>query len=229
MINKIQLLFSLKEPQNKKILTDLLFKEWQLIKQKFPILKYRQAIRLPDDPTASVPQDGQPDDLPEQPNFDVIFELRGEEVPFNSLIDAVKDLGFKVEPLIDKFNSAALVGKEHIIVDGTESLFLNMVLRRPKKWSRDDWHFHWLEHHAAEVKENVKGLEGYRQFHADEDASRKASKVIKVDIYDYEGTAEGYYSSLEKFLETLSDPEVSKDTGFIDHGRSVMWLCNLYE
>ena len=26
-----------------------------------------------------------------------------------------------------------------------------------------------------------------------------------------------------------SDPEVAKDTGFIDHSRSVMWLYNLYE
>ena len=229
MINKIQLLFSLKEPHNKKILTDLLFKEWQLIKQKFPILEYRQAIRLPDDPTLSVPQDGQPDDLPERPNFDIIFELRGEEVSFDNLIDSIKGLGGKIELLIDQSNSAALVGKEHIIVEGTEALFLNMLLRRPKKWSRADWHAHWLDHHAAEVKENIKGLEGYRQFHADEDASRKASKETKVDIYDYEGTAEGYYSSLEKFLETLSDPEVAKDTGFIDHARSVMWLYNLYE
>ena len=104
-----------------------------------------------------------------------------------------------------------------------------MVLRRPNEWSREDWHKHWLEHHAAEVLENVSGLQGYRQFHADEKASKRAAKKIGLGIYDYEGTAEGYYSDIEKFLETLSDPEVSKDTGFIDHRRSVMWLYNIYE
>ena len=53
--------------------------------------------------------------------------------------------------------------------------------------------------------------------------------VSRMNIFDFEGTAEGYYSDIEKFLETLSDPEVAKDTGFIDHSRSVMWLYNLYE
>ena len=64
---------------------------------------------------------------------------------------------------------------------------------------------------------------------AEEKASKRAAKKIGLGIYDYEGTAEGYYSDIEKFLETLSDPEVSKDTGFIDHRRSVMWLYNIYE
>ena len=75
----------------------------------------------------------------------------------------------------------------------------------------------------------MTGLQGYRQFHADEETSCKAAEVTGLQIYDFEGTAEGYYSDIDKFLETLSDPEVSKDTGFIDHGRSVMWLYNLYE
>ena len=104
-----------------------------------------------------------------------------------------------------------------------------MVLRRPLQWSREDWHEHWLDHHAADVRENVSGLQGYRQFHADEEFSEKAANSAGVDIFDFEGTAEGYYSNIEKFLETLSDPEVAKDTGFIDHSRSVMWLYNLYE
>jgi hypothetical protein len=184
---------------------------------------------VPNDPTSLVPQDGQSDDFVEQPAFDVVFELRGEEIAFDSLIEAIEGLGSKLEHLIDQSNSAALVGKEHIIVAGTESLFVNMVLRRPKKWMKDDWHVHWLEHHATEVKETVKGLEGYRQFHADEDASRAASEVAKIHLYDFEGTAEGYYSSIESFFKTLLDPEVSKDTGFIDHERSVMWLYNLNE
>ena len=211
------------------MLADLLFSEWQGIEQKNPALKYRLATRLPNDLTSLVPQDGQLDDSSEQPAFDVIFEIRGEEVSYDDLIEAIEGLGAKLQPLIDQSNSAALVGKEHIIVAGAESLFLNMVLRRPKRWLKEDWHAHWLDHHAAEVRQNVKGLEGYRQFHADEDASRKAAQVAKISIYDYEGSAEGHYSSVENFFKTLSDPEVSKDTGFIDHERSVMWLYNLYE
>ena len=229
MINKIQLLLSAKDSLNKDKISDLIIHEWSSINQKISNITHRRAIRVKDDPTASVPQDGQPDELIEQPSFDIIFEIRGGEISYDDLIGTLDGIGDKLEPLIDKTSSAVLVGKEYIIVPGTEPLFLNMVLRRPAEWSREDWHQHWLEHHAAEVLENVSGLQGYRQFHADEQASRKAAKKIGLEIYDYEGTAEGYYSNMEKFLETLSDPEVSKDTGFIDHGRSVMWLYDIYE
>ena len=229
MIKKIQLMFSAENPLNRDKISDLIVDEWNSINKKFPDISHRRAIRVPNDPTASVPQDGQPDDLPEQPPFDVMFELRGKEVNFETLINAVDGIGDKFGLLIDKSNSAVLVGTEYMIVPGTQPLFLNMILRRPKKWSKKDWHEHWLDHHAAEVRENVTGLQGYRQFHADEEASCKAAEVTGLQIYDFEGTAEGYYSDIDKFLETLSDPEVSKDTGFIDHGRSVMWLYNLYE
>ena len=229
MINKIQLLFSASNTDDRDKINNFLVSEWELIKQKLPDVQHRRAIRVPNDPTASVPQDGQPDDLLEQPPFDVMLELRGEDVSFDLLIKAIEGIGERLGPLIDATNSAALLGNEHMIVPGNEPLFLNMVLRRPSKWSREDWHDHWLEHHAADVRENVSGLQGYRQFHADEQASKEAAESARVGIYDYEGTAEGYYSDIEKFLETLSDPEVAKDTGFIDHSRSVMWLYNLYE
>lgn len=229
MINKIQLLLSANDPLNKDKISDLIADEWNSIKQKLSNITHRRAVRVKDDPTAIVPQDGQPDEPIEQPSFDIMFEIRGEEISYDHLTDSLEGFGDKLESLINKNCSAVLLGKEYIIVPGSEPLFLNMVLRRPNEWSREDWHKHWLEHHAEEVLENVSGLQGYRQFHADEKASKRAAKKIGLGIYDYEGTAEGYYSDIEKFLETLSDPEVSKDTGFIDHRRSVMWLYNIYE
>ena len=229
MIKKIQLLLSSAEPQNSDKLADLLVKEWEAVKQALPGIQHRRAIRVPGDPTSNVPQDGQPDEVSEQPSFDVVFELRGEEVPLETLSKAVEGIGERLASVIDQTNSAALVGTEHMIVPGAQPLFLNMALRRLPKWSKEEWHDHWLGHHAAEVRENVSGLQGYRQFHADELSSRKAAEMAGVAINDFEGTAEGYYSDIDKFLETLSDPEVSKDSGFIDHGRSVMWLYSLTE
>ena len=229
MIKKLQLLLSASDINNRDKIDDILSRECKSINNNLPNLQFRRAIRVPDDPTASVPQDGQPDDLPEQPPFDNIIELRSDDASYESLIDAIHGIGEKLGSLIDASKSAALIGDEHVIVSGSEPLFLNMVLRRPLQWSREDWHEHWLDHHAADVRENVSGLQGYRQFHADEEFSEKAANSAGVDIFDFEGTAEGYYSDIEKFLETLSDPEVAKDTGFIDHSRSVMWLYNLYE
>ena len=94
------------------------------------------------------------------------------------------------------------------MVNGAEPLFLKMVVRSAVEWSRENWHEHWRDHHAKEVLENVSGLQGYRQFHANEEFSKKASEITGLKIYDYEGTAEGYYSSLEKFLETLPEQSV---------------------
>jgi hypothetical protein len=54
-----------------------------------------------------------------------------------------------------------------------------------------------------------------------------ASEITGLEIGDLEGTAEGYYSSMDKFLEIMASPEVSADAGFIDHARSVMWLYSL--
>ncbi len=229
MIKKLQLLFSVTDPENRDKISTILLNNWSLINKKKLNINHRLAIRVPGDPTSSVPQDGQPDNLPEQPSFDVMFEIRGEDIPYHNLVDILDGFTKELEPLINKNNSAAIVGTEYKIVNGDEPLFLNMILRRPVEWSRENWHEHWLDHHAKEVLENVSGLQGYRQFHANEEFSKKASEITGLKIYDYEGTAEGYYSSLEKFLETLSDPEVSKDTGFIDHSRSVMWLYNIYE
>ena len=206
MINKIQLLLSANDPLNKDKISDLIADEWNSIKQKLSNITHRRAVRVKDDPTAIVPQDGQPDEPIEQPSFDIMFEIRGEEISYDHLTDSLEGFGDKLESLINKNCSAVLLGKEYIIVPGSEPLFLNMVLRRPNKWSREDWHKHWLEHHAVEVLENVTGLQGYRQFHADEKASKKAAKKIGLGIYDYEGTAEGYYSDIELSLIHISEP-----------------------
>ncbi len=226
-MNKIQLLLSAASEPSIKTIKDSLEVEWRRIKNEIPNLDNRIGVRVPGDPTASVPQDGQPDIMPEQPSFDLVIEARGNDVSFNDLGEIMRGVGSRLESLIDRASSAALVGTEHEIVPGVQPFFLNMLLRRPSNWARSDWKAHWIEHHAKEVQENVTGLQGYRQFHADPVASEVAAKMAGVAISDFDGTAEGYYSDLEKFFETLSDPEVQKDTGFIDHRRSVMRLYTI--
>ena len=226
-MNKIQLLLSALNEPSIKTIKNFLAVEWGRIKNEMPNLDNRIGVRVPGDPTASVPQDGQPVIMPEQPSFDLVIEARGKDVSFNDLGQIMSGVGSRLESLIDPASSAALVGTEHEIVPGAQPLFLNMLLRRPSNWARSEWKAHWIEHHAKEVRENVTGLQGYRQFHADPVASEAAAKTAGVAISDFDGTAEGYYSDLAKFFETLSDPEVQKDTGFIDHRRSVMRLYTI--
>ena len=226
-MNKIQLLLSADNEASIKTIKDSLEIERGRINNEIPTLDSRVGVRVSGDPTASVPQDGQPDIMSEQPSFDLVLEARGKDISFKDLGQIMSGLGLRLEPFIDRASSAALVGTEHEIVPGAQPLFLNMLLRRPSNWASSDWKAHWLEHHAEEVRENVTGLQGYRQFHVDLVASKVAAKMAGVAISDFDGTAEGYYSDLEKFFETLSDPEVKKDTGFIDHRRSVMRLYTI--
>ena len=92
MIKKLQLLLSASDINNRDKIDDILSKECKSINNNLPNLQFRRAIRVPDDPTASVPQDGQPDDLPEQPPFDNIIELRSEDASYESLIEAIHGL-----------------------------------------------------------------------------------------------------------------------------------------
>ena len=226
-MNKIQLLLSADNEASIQTIKDSLEIEWVRIKNEIPNLDSRVGVRVPGDPTARVPQDGQPDIMPEQPSFDLVIEVRGKDMSFNDLSQIMSGVGLRLESLIDRASSAALVGTEHEIVPGAQPLFLNMLLRRPSNWASSDWKAHWIEDHAKEVQDNVTGLQGYRQFHVDPVASEAAAKTAGVAISDFDGTAEGYYSDLAKFFETLSDPEVQKDTGFIDHRRSVMRLYTI--
>ena len=108
MIKKLQLLLSASDINNRNKIDDILSRECKSINNNLPNLQFRRAIRVPDDPTASVPQDGQPDDLPEQPPFDNIIELRSEDASYESLIEAIHGIGEKLGSLIDASKSCLL-------------------------------------------------------------------------------------------------------------------------
>ena len=113
MINKLQLLFSVNDPENRDKISTILLNNWSLINKKKLNINHRLAIRVNGDPTSSVPQDGQPDNLPEQPSFDVMFEIRGEDIPYHNLVNILDGFTKELEPLINKNNSAAIVGTEY--------------------------------------------------------------------------------------------------------------------
>jgi|TARA_B100000315_G_scaffold238810_1_gene256964 hypothetical protein len=225
--NKLQLLLSLRDGKQGQALTELLVKEGQAATSSLPEVYYRHAVRLPGDPTANVPQDGQTETAAPPPSFDVMFELRSEDTPLQEMTNSISGIGHRLESIIDRSQSAALAGAEYTVIPGTQPLLLIMALRRRPSLSREQFHDFWQNHHAEDVRESVTGLQGYRQFHAHEHATRQAAALSGLAIDDLEGTAEGYYASMEEFLEIMARPEVSADAGFIDHSRSVMWLYAL--
>ncbi len=227
MTNKVQLLLSLHDSAQRQALAERLTREGQAATRSLPAASCRQVVRVPGDPTESVPQDGQVTTHDPFPPFDVVFELRSQSLPLNALIQPIATIGQRLEAMIDRSKCAALAGTEHVVVPGTQPLMLIMALRRLPSMSREQFHDFWQNHHADDVRRSVTGLRGYRQFHADEAATAEAAALAGLAIDDLEGTAEGYYASMEEFLEIMARPEVSADAGFIDHSRSGMWLYAL--
>ena len=109
-MNKIQLLLSAANEPSIKMIKDSLELEWRRIKNEMPNLDNRIGVRVTGDPTARVSQDGQPDIMPEQPSFDLVLEARGKDVSFSDLGQVLSGVGSRLESLIDRASSAALVG-----------------------------------------------------------------------------------------------------------------------
>jgi hypothetical protein len=110
-------------------------------------------------------------------------------------------------------------------------LTLVFALHRLPSLSSEQFHDYWLNKHA-EVGRAVPGLQGYRQFHANQEATKAAAEAVGVALSDFEGAAEGFYRSLKDFLEIMSKPEVAADAiedekKFIDHSRSVIGLYHV--
>ncbi len=160
--------------------------------------------------------------------FDAVFEVGGEEMDLGDLVSAVKDVGTRLGDWIDPVRSAAIAGMEHVIVPGSQRLELVFALRRLPALSPEQFRDHWLNVHA-EIARGIGALQGYRQFHADDQHSEAAAASAGVGVADFEGAAEAYYQNSEAFLKIMSEPAVAADAladerTFIDHSRSVLGL-----
>jgi hypothetical protein len=149
-VPKIQLLISLRKSVHAGTLINLLEDEIATLRKSFPRIEHRLAVRLSGDPTASVPQDGAGirDAIP--PSFDVWLELAPKECSIESLIESLEDLGDRLGSQIDRSQSAIIIGQEHTIVPGTESLLLIMAIRRRSHLSSQQFHDFWRNDHASD-------------------------------------------------------------------------------
>jgi hypothetical protein len=187
------------------------------------------AIRLKDDPIRHIAHS---EEIPESAeSFDAMFEVGAENGDLSQLAMPLRNIIQELNGYIDSARSAVIAGTEHIILPGQEPLMLILAIRFPAAKTEDAYHDYWLNKHA-EVARKVPLLRAYRQFHANEPASRDMGKSLDIGIVDFNGTAQGYYRDVEDFLEIMAQPEVTADAiedekNFIDHSRSVMGLFKI--
>jgi hypothetical protein len=227
MRNKIMLLLAQSDTQPPGTLEPPLASEGQRVRKFLPKGAFhRRAFHLPDDPTQQIAHATEMGEAPG--SFDAVFEVGAEGATWTELIPAVQGLVERLKELVNPARSAVIAGTEHVIVPGEQPLLLVFALRRLPSLTSEEFHNYWLNKHA-DVGRAVPGLQGYRQFHADQKATETAAEAAGVAITDFEGAAEGYYQDLNSFLEIMSKPEVTADAiedekKFIYHSRSVIGL-----
>lgn len=230
MYNKVQILLHKNKSTALDLLEEKILSEINKITAKLPErATCLSAIRLEDDPTRRIAHSEEISESAE--SFDAIFEVGTENGDLKHLAMPLRDVMQHLNEWIEPGLSAVIAGTEHIILPGQEPLMLILAIRRLAHMTDEAYHDYWLNKHS-EVARRVPVLRAYRQFHANEPASRDIGKLLDIGVVDFNGAAQGYYRDIKDFFDIMAQPEVTADAiedekNFIDHSRSVMGLFKI--
>ncbi|MDB6061646.1 MAG: hypothetical protein JWM78_1749 [Verrucomicrobiaceae bacterium] len=160
--------------------------------------------------------------------FDAMLEIVGDNIDFNKLVGLCEGLGQRLQTLIEPEASAALAGSEHIILPGDGPLLVLIANRRLPNYTHAGFLKYWIEYHGPFAREHTPPDAGlfYRQFHTDEDATRKLLHATGFGVSDFDGAAECYYASAESVRKLMGDTATVDqatvdEKKFVDHERCV--------
>jgi hypothetical protein len=223
---KAQVLLVLREGVSPSALERALAAEAARLLERAPAgTREVQLVRLEDDPTR---QSAHGEEMEAAPSFDAVIELSGEDLDQVALASAFEGVGPRLEDWVVPERSAAVAGTEHTFVEGSQPLRIVMGLRRLETLTSPAFHDYWLNTHG-ELGRKVPGSQGYRQFHADAEASARLAAAAGVAVDDFEGVAEAYFTDMDAFMAVMSRPEIVEplledERRFIDHSRSAIGL-----
>jgi hypothetical protein len=147
------------------------------------------------------------------------------EVLFATLDGLVGRLGGAIEPA----RSAAALGVDHEIMEGTGAVQLFYCLRRVPALTHEQFSDYWrnqLVKHTTKTPMKA----GYRQVHADPELTIRAAKAAGVEIDDIDGVALEWYPDMPSFSTAVawSDqptaPSIEAETEMSDIGRAIAVL-----
>ncbi len=188
----------------------------------------RMATRLADDPIIDTPHGRA---VADGPSFDAALSVGGNGLDHADLAEAVADIGDRFGDLLALDRCAALAGELHVFVPGVGPIFGIMAFRRRPDLTHDQFIEYWLNQHRPLVL-GTAPANGYRQFHADPDASARAAVAAGVGLADFDGAAEGRYTDTSTFSAFIAQSEVSElalgdERNFVDHGHTALGLYDL--
>jgi hypothetical protein len=188
----------------------------------------QMSTRLADDPIVNTPHGRE---VADGPSFDAALSIGGTGVDHADLAEAVADLGDRLDELVALDRCAALAGAVHVFVRGTGPILGIMAFRRRPDLTHDEFIDYWLNHHRHLVLGTAPS-DGYRQFHADPEASARAAAAAGVGLADFDGTAEARHQDTATFSTFIAQSEVSElalgdERNFVDHRRTALGLYDI--
>lgn len=163
---------------------------------------------------------------------DGLLSLDLEEAHTGPELEAVVgELAERLTHQVDLARSGLIYGVRHTVIDGDGPLHISFALRRRTTMTHEEFSDYWLNSHGRMAREapRRKSGGGYRQLHADLDASRDLAAAAGIGLGDYDGIVSSDHVDAERMTKIFSHPAVA-DTAltderrFIDHRHSAIGL-----
>jgi hypothetical protein len=144
--------------------------------------------------------------------FDAVLEvLQPDENDLGPTLAAFDGLAGRLGGDVDPTQSAAVVGTEHVIVEGMGAIQIHACLMRSPALTVEAFRTFWRTEFAPSAKD-APHMAGYRQVHADAAASKEAASRAGVRIDDFDGLAVEWFRSSKGLQEASawSDQQFSR-------------------
>jgi hypothetical protein len=134
----------------------------------------------------------------------------------------------RLASVADLARSGVVVGKEHVVLDGSGPLWINFALRRVPSLTHGEFCDYWLNVHGKMAQDAPRRRPGgYRQLHADPELTARAAHSAGFGIDNYDGLVSSDHEEVEKMKAAFSHRAVREialadERNFIDHSTSAI-------
>jgi hypothetical protein len=158
-------------------------------------------------------------------SFPVVVEVTCPDACLGTAARVAAAVARRVGPAVDRGHSQLLVGTECMFSPGDSDWTLVTMLARRSAMTSGDFHRYWRTDHGRLINSFTEpaGV-GYRQFHADAEASRLAAGDAGFSSPAFEGTALGFFPSEATYRAMMSrasayGPIQEDELRFMDHAK----------
>ncbi len=163
-------------------------------------------------------------------SFDAAVEIGvDDDMDLDRLLAAASGLVGRLGPAVDPARSAAVLGIEHVIIEGEGPLELFYCLRRVPSLTHEQFSSFWRNELVRHTSKTPR-KSAYSQMHADPELTVRAAKAVGVAIDDVDGVALEWYPDLQSMwvaIDWANEPRaqvIEAETQMSDFSRAMAML-----